>query len=106
MEEAQGVREHVDDGVELFDASLGAPRRVDDDRIAAYAGDATGEPAERVAQPHRLGQAGCLALDDRPRPFGCLIAGSESRPARRHDEAGEPFAQLDQRRGDEIRKTQ
>ena len=50
---------------------------------------------------HRLGQAGCVAFDDRRAPSGVCLR-RESGPARRHDEAGESLAQLDERCSDEI----
>jgi hypothetical protein len=79
-EEAQGVREHVDDGCELFDATLRRAGGVADDRLPTDASDATGEPAERADQAHRLGQPGRLALDDARVPSGVWSRGANPVP--------------------------
>jgi hypothetical protein len=61
---------------------------------AAHAGDAARQPAERIAQAHRLGQARRLTLDHRPGALRGLVARGEARAARGDDEAGEAVAHL------------
>ena len=80
IQQAQGVREDVEDRPELLDAALRRARRVAHDRLADDAGDAAGQPAERADEAHRLGQAGRLALDDRRVPSGVWSRGAKPVP--------------------------
>ena len=94
-EQAQRVGQHVEDGVEALDAALRRARRVEDDRVPGDAGDAPRQPPERAHEAHGLGQAGRLAVDDRPGALRREVAGREAGAAGRDDQAGEAVGQLD-----------
>ena len=90
------MREHVDHSIELFNATLGAARSVDDDRLTTYPHDASRQATQRIAQPHCLSQPGRHPLDHGTSALGSLVARSEPCSTRRHDQPREPVAQVDQ----------
>ena len=93
------MRNDVDHGLQLLDTPLRAAGRVEDDRVSEHTGDATGQPAERVAQPHRFRQAGRFTLDHLAGAFRRLISRGEPGATGGHDQPGETGSQLRQRPG-------
>src|SRR3977135_2447256 len=74
-QQLEGVRERGEDGLEALDGSARRPGEIADERLPHRAAHAPGKHPERAVAsvadaPHRLGQAGRLALDHDARPLG------------------------------------
>lgn len=92
----------VEDGPELFDATLRRPRGVADDRPTNDAGDAARQPTERVDQAHCLGQPGGFAFDHQSSALRGLVARCEAGATGRDDETCKAAAHLAQGVGDVV----
>lgn len=89
------MRKNIKDGTQLFDTTLGATRRVDDDCLATNSYDPTRQAPKRVAESHCLGQSGRLSLDYGTGPFGCLVTWREAGATCGDDQAGKAVGHLD-----------
>ena len=87
------MRDDVGHGLEALDRTGRRPGRVEDESLADRPRGGPAEAAERVHEPHGLGQAGCFTFEDGPGAFGREVAGPEAGAAGGDDEAGEPGAQ-------------
>ena len=101
-QQANGVRQHVDHGLELLDAPLRRTGCVADDAAAHHAGHATGEAAEWAHQPHRLGDTGRLALDDPTGALWGLVARREARATGGDHQTGEVVGERHERSSDTV----
>ncbi len=97
---ANGMTEHIEDGIESFDAALRRARGVDDQRAVEGARHRATEPTERTDESHRLGQAGRLTVDHCPRTLRREITGAEAGTAGGDDQPVETVGQVAQRIGD------
>ena len=101
-QQAQGVGQDVEDGLQLFNAALGRTGCVAHDRLPAYAHDASREPPQRVDQPHRLGETGRLTFDYCTGSFGGLVARCETGAPGADHQSGKPTGEPVQGRGDAV----
>ena len=98
-EEGEGVGQDVEDRLEALDGARRRARGVQHDRPANRAGQAPGQAALGVHQPHGLGQARRLSVDDGARALRGQVPGPKARPAGGHDEPGEIPGELTQGMG-------
>jgi hypothetical protein len=98
-QQVEGVGEYVQDRLEALDGPGGRSSRIDDQRPADGAGPTPRKTAQRIRRPHRLSEAGGLAIEHFQRRLGGQVALGESRPPGRNDEAGDVHGELTQDRG-------
>lgn len=96
VQQPEGVRQHVKDCIELFDAALCTAWRVDDDGVTPDAGKTARESAKRIAKSHCFGQARRFSFDHGPSALRGLVPRRKTGAPCRHDETSELFGHLGQ----------
>jgi hypothetical protein len=94
------VGQDVDDGTDGLDTALRRARRIHDQAGAECAGDTATEAAERVDQPHRLGEAGRLSIECGLRTLRRAIPWAEAGAPRGDDEPVETVGETPKCRRD------
>ena len=101
-EQRHGVGQDVDDGTDGLDTALRRARRIHDQAGAERAGDPATEAAERVDQPHRLGEAGRLPIERDLRALRRAIPWTKAGAPRGDDEPVETVGETPKRRRDRV----
>ena len=95
-QQLEGVRKDVQNRPQTFRGPLAGAGCVENERLAAGARRGPRETTERVHEPHGLGHARCLAIEDDRRSFRREVPGAEAGSPGGDDQAGEAFGEVDQ----------
>ena len=88
------MRNDVEDRLKALSCTRGRARKVHDERAAPYAGDSSGQSAQRIHGTHGFSKTGSPTIKDNLGSLGSEVARPESGASRGDHESNETVAHL------------